>query len=232
LVFKFVVPVDYDLNGSDDFVCTIGDSPIEFHNFYNGTLIILGDSVNEKNAFPRKTAVQIEDPVRYDGVNMKQLIARIEDKIDRPDDIVEMAEYESNAINKKVKYKKIIISGTAMNENFSVVSIYDINAKVYVMNLKVVNSMKPITENSDDIPINYIGTTLPSNDKLLLFYPFEKDTKCYECTQFVNFIDELENSKSVAEAHDIYVDEVIGSETNKRPCRDLVDSIWNGRSQR
>lgn len=117
--------------------------------------------------------------MRYDGLNVKQFIANLRNEIDTPEAILDIVNYENpdesaNILNKNLK--KIKIYGNALNDNYAVVALYDINANVIVKNLEVSSSLKldPNDKNKNTLLITkFDKPNIPSYDKLLAFYPFK-----------------------------------------------------------
>ena len=174
LIFLFVVPDDYVEEEAHEYVCDVKGSYIDFHNFRNGTLVILGDQADETGSIVRKSKDAIRNPVVFDSVNMRRFVADFESSMESPSPIGEIIRYEDEADAFNVgTYNKITIAGTALNESFSVMALYDIQAKTYVKNLKFRSTVRPVSECSNELSVSYSDSQLPSEGKALLFYPLD-----------------------------------------------------------
>lgn len=209
LIFLFVVPNDYS---GDDYICNVENECIEFSNFYNGTLFVQGDylhkSAKDKNPYapkPRiefeKTAQQINDPINFDGVNLKKYIANLENELLYPEEINDIIDSESGdtALPLNNKLKKIKIFGSALNESYSVMALKNISARAYVKNLSFMSSLKQDSTNKDVLLIEDFGTkaNLPTNERLLLFYPLDKNLEPTVGYAIKNQINATENAAAV-----------------------------------
>ena len=180
VVFLFVIPEGYETNENDEFILNVGSDSINFSNFYNGTIFVVGDFLQETRffkAYTPKTEYKIEDPIKNDGINVKKYVVNLFNEIDNPEPINDLIRYENNEpISNNVKYEKIIIEGTALNDHYSLLTFNDITANVYVKNLKLRNVLKPEYEGSNYITsLNLNTDLLPSEEKFLLSYPIEND---------------------------------------------------------
>ena len=197
VVFLFVIPDEYapiknDFE-HDEYILNIGNDNIIFSNFYNGTIFVVGDFLQKTKYFDKfstKNSFKIEDPIRNDGINIKRYIANLFNEIDDAEDIEDIIKYETNEINQNNKsFNKIIIEGSSLNDNYSVLTFNDITANVYVKNLKFRNTLLPEYKGS-----NYISTLnldydiLPSDEKFLLMYPMEEDLKPILGNSFTNYL--------------------------------------------
>ena len=75
VVFLFVIPEGYETNENDEFILNVGSDSINFSNFYNGTIFVVGDFLQETRffkAYTPKTEYKIEDPIKNDGINVKK----------------------------------------------------------------------------------------------------------------------------------------------------------------
>jgi hypothetical protein len=99
LIFKFVVTTAYN-NPNNEFVFNAKSESVCFNNFYNGTLIVMGDeqkkvgSVTSLYDFSRKTEQQVSDPIKFDNLNIKEVIANIESKLEKPVPIDNIIDYD------------------------------------------------------------------------------------------------------------------------------------------
>lgn len=181
LIFLFVVPDDYPENVTD-YICEINDGSIEFNNFYNGSLYVLGDYLHEKEPphklnVNRKSKEKINDPIRYDSINLKKYLTNLKNEIDKPEDINDIVSSEDENSLYHDYLKKIKIRGTALNENYSVITFKDIQAKTFVKNLSFVSALEEDSLKKNTLIIKGFNNRshLPTNERLALFYPLEKD---------------------------------------------------------
>lgn len=180
LAFIFVVPKGYE-NGSEtdpnvglesnyyEYSLNAGDQCIKFSNFFSGTLFVFGDfltgskiisnNIEVTNFVPytEKTNAQISDPVKYDGIIPTVYIEKLYKEIDQPETIDDIIKYNSDDAKNKIviseNLNKIVIKGTCLNQNYSVMCFSDVTAKTYVKNLKFVNTLKA----DDDGLIDILG---------------------------------------------------------------------------
>lgn len=214
IVFLFVIPEEYELDKDDDsdkheYVLNLGNDNILFSNFYNGTIIVLGDFLQETDffsKFKKKNEFQIADPIKNDAVNIKKYIANIFNEIDNNEKIDEIIKYESNEILEGNKtLNKIILEGNCLNDYYSLLTFNDVDANVYVKNLLFRNSLKPRHNNSNIIEdLNLNEDNLPSNEKLLLLYPLENNTTPIIGETFLNTLNDSINIP-IFEQLEIYV---------------------------
>ena len=194
LIFVFVIPDTYieDPENPDMYVCDVGNNSIAFDNFKNGTLIVLGEFLHDTAGFTfdksrmKKDANQISNPVKYDGVNLTQFIAMYENELENPIQINDIIDSEdADSVNYK-KLNKIIIRGTALNENYSLLTFYDVTAKTYLHNLAFASSLSNDEFNEDVLVINKTKYyDLPSLNKLVALWPFDKKELRGEAGAFV-----------------------------------------------
>ncbi len=175
-------------------MCEVKNSAIEFNNFYNGTLIILGDEANASGLIEKRTWREIENPVVYGNLSVSNFMAEFLDKIDSPESINDIIDYEEKPQYNN-EHNRIIIRGSALNDNYSFFTIFDNQAKTYMKNLKFESSLYPRETGSNKIEITEDDSELPSHEKLILFYPFEKDLCPVVGDEFSEFINKNNNNK-------------------------------------
>ena len=203
LAFIFVVPQGYYNFTKDEEIyaaienkkCEIsldvGNQNIVFSNFFNGTLFIFGDflqdtkfynSITKENEinflkFRLKNKVAIQDPVRYDGINSTVYINKLYKEIDNPESIIDIINYENSENLEGVisleTLNKIKIKGTCLNSNYSLITISDVTAKTYIKNLSFESTLIA-KDNVIDISNQFISN-LPTKDKVFIEYPLESD---------------------------------------------------------
>lgn len=206
LVFLFVVDEAYKDSKSNSYICEVGDSYIDFHNFYNGTLIITGDKIGSDGKIEHvKTEQQINNPILYDNLNVRKFIAEFEDELNNPCPINDIISYEETD-ERDSELNKIVIRGSGLNESFAALTMYDIQAKTYMKNLKFASSLSSIVSGSNTLDITYRYAALPSQDKLLLFYPFNKADKENELSAvigdaFVSLLNNDANNEYITSAN-------------------------------
>jgi hypothetical protein len=205
IVFLFVIPDEYildedDKNEKHEYVLNLGNDNILFSNFYNGTIIVLGDFLQETKTklfqkFKKKSKLQIEDPIKNDAINIKRYIANVFNEIDNNEQINEIIKYESNEVLEGGQtFNKIIIEGNALNDYYSLITFNDVDANVYVKNLTFRSSLKPRHENTNVIEdLNLNEDNLPSTEKLLLLYPLENNTEPIIGETFLNMLNDSIN---------------------------------------
>jgi hypothetical protein len=191
VVFVFVIPDEYKLDvdqndpsklvSGHEYILNVGNDNILFSNFYNGTIIVLGDFLQETkffNKFTKKSKLKIEDPVKNDAVNIRKYISNIYNEIDDNELISEIIKFKNNEVIENGKiFNKIIIEGTCLNDYYSAITFNDVEANVYVKNLEFRNALKPDLPSSNDIKTLSLNMeNLPSDEKLILLYPLESDT--------------------------------------------------------
>ena len=197
VVFLFVIPEKFNPetneNGVKEYILNIENDSILFSHFYNGTIFVVGDFLQKTKYFSEaseKNDFKIEDPIKNDGINIKRYINNLFNEIDESEDIDDLVKYENDeTIEGEKTFNKIIIEGSSLNENYSLLTFNDINANVYVKNLKFRNSLKTEHINSnyiEQLNINY--DILPSDEKFLLMYPIENDLKPIIGTSFSNYL--------------------------------------------
>lgn len=202
IVFLFVIPDEYTLDGNNsenhEYVLNLGNDNILFSNFYNGTIIVLGDFLQKTkffDKFEKKSELQIKDPIKNDAVNIKRYIANIFNEIDNNESIDDIIKYESNEnLSGGRTLNKIILEGTSLNDYYSLITFNDVDANVYVKNLTFRNSLKPRHENTNAIEdLNLNEENLPSSEKLLLLYPLESNTEPIVGETFLNILNDSIN---------------------------------------
>lgn len=209
----FVIPEDYS-NENDqeisisskyyEYSLDVGNDCIKFSNFFNGTLFIFGDFIEatsiidskEKyninfSKFTKKSKNQIENPVKYDGINPKIFIEKLYKEIDNPTSIEETINYYSddarNGISKSINLNKIIIKGTCLNSEYSLLSISDVTAKTYIKNLIFKSTL--IADGNGVIDISsQLNTGLPTKDKFLFQYPLAEDLSPIISDSFYDYL--------------------------------------------
>lgn len=178
LAFIFVVPEGYENGFENDpelglesnyyeYSMNVGDQCIKFSNFFSGTLFVFGDFLNGSKIyqnnefvpnfmpFTKKSVSQINDPFKYDGIVPSVYIGKLYKEIDQPQSIDDIITYNSddakNGIVESYNLNKIIIKGTCLNQNYSVMCFSDVTAKTYIKNLKFVNTLKADKDGLIDI---------------------------------------------------------------------------------
>lgn len=209
IVFLFVIPEGYN-SENDEFIINVEDDSINFSNFYNGTIFVVGDFLQQTNFFDKftyKNTHKIENPVKNDGINIKKYIINLFNEIDNPENINDIIKYENNEeLPNNKKLNKIIIEGTALNENYSLITFNDITANVYIKNLKFRNTLKPEYDGSNYISsLNLKSDLLPSEDKFLFSYPLEDNLTPILGTQFLNYLN-AEFNRPIFEKLTTYID--------------------------
>lgn len=183
LLFLFVVPVGYLPKSENIYSLDIDNNNIHFDNFHHGTLIVLGDWLHENNYFKKftyKSDKQIEDPEKYDSLNIKKYISNFQNSIDDSESIDDIINFESNKeqyYNKSTDLNKIIIKGTALNDRYSIVSFCQNTAQIYVKNIVFESSLVPLVSSSTEIDLsNFINKSLPPSEQLVFMWPLQDDT--------------------------------------------------------
>lgn len=217
LAFIFVVPEDYnDEEVSDsslssayfEYSLNVGDQCIKFTNFFNGTLFIFGDFLEQTTItsngvtsvnfpkFTKKSKSKLEDPAKYDGIIPASYIERLYKEIDNPNSIDDIITYNSEDAkdgNKNFKrLNKIIIKGTCLNQYYSLITFSDVSAKTYVKNLKFVNTLKADKDGVIDI-LEQMNSNLPSKDQIMLQYPFKDDLLPIVHESFYSYVQTISN---------------------------------------
>jgi hypothetical protein len=102
-------------------------------------------------------------------------------------------------------------------------TFYDVQARTYLLDLAFRNPLPPVLEDSDEIDISAKDSTLPSNDKLLVFYSLENDLKASVNDMFKNYILEFENETNVSDVNVLF-------ERMKSNVESIADVFFNGES--
>ena len=174
LMFLFVVPEGYVAEDSR-YVLDLMNNSINFSNFINGTLAVVGDDVT--GAISYKSRLAVEDPVKYDNLNVAKQFVKFFSKLDAPEQIDEIVLYESDrANNKNINLNKIAIRGTSFNDDLSLVVFDQNTCQVIVKGLSFESSLKSNTLLSNEVDLKYANPLpSPSLEKLLVYWPLEKD---------------------------------------------------------
>ena len=152
-----------------------------FGDFINGSKIFSnGVEVTNFSPYTEKTKAQIDDPVKYDGLVPSVFIEKLYKEIDYPQSINDIIKYNSDDAKNKIviseNLNKIIIKGTCLNQNYSLMCFSDVTAKTYIKNLKFVNTLRADDDGLIDI-LGQLNSGLPSKEQILLQYPFNEDFK-------------------------------------------------------
>ena len=162
----------------------------------------MGDKADSGGTIKRKTANAIKNPIIFDNVNLKKYLVDFENELASPCPIRDIINYEDSD-EYDSELNKIIITGTALNESFATLTIYDTQAKTFMKNLKFKSAFKPITENSNELDLKYEENNLPSYEKLLLFYPLDKSPfEPLFGETFQNYLNENNNNALILDAKD------------------------------
>lgn len=221
LAFIFVIPEGYE-NGNEadpnvglnsnyyEYSIDVGDQCIKFSNFMNGTLFVFGDFIAETKivsnnvesvnfpSYSEKSKEKIDDPVKYDGVIPESYIERLYKEVDNPEQIDEIIYYNSEdaksnlSTRLKKNLNKIVIKGTCLNKEYSVICFSDITAKTYVKNLKFVNTLKADNDGVIDI-IQQLNSGLPSKEQVMFQYPLNEDLKPNIYKPFYSYLQTVSN---------------------------------------
>lgn len=184
LMFLFVIPRGYVPLDTYQYILDIENDNINFNNFHHGTLIVMGDWLHKNDNFEKfteKTDAQIDDPEKYDGLNVKKYLICYQNEIESPESIDDIIKFEADEKSfyghEKTDFNKIIIKGSGINDNYSIVSFAGNTADVQVKNLAFVSSLKPNTLNPDEINLSFFTEkSLPPSENLIMLYPFKSDT--------------------------------------------------------
>lgn len=185
IIFVFTVPKNYhkdvlQLSGepfsnyNTQYILNVGNENIKFENFFNGNLIIIGDYLHDSNFTTGYfTPSEKSDP---DEISKNLYIQKIYQEIINPEKINNIINSESGDDNLKQYYKKIIIKGSSLNEEYSVLVLNNINAKTYVKNLLFEQSLPTDKNDEGKVDISLESDEqFPTENKLLIFYPLEND---------------------------------------------------------
>ena len=173
---------------------SVMSATIQFHSTTSrtGTLIVLGEFLHDTAGFSfdknrmKKNKNQIENPIKYDGVNMIQFMAMYENELENPMQINDIIASEDEDGIQYGKLNKIIIKGTALNDNYSLLTFYDVTAKTYLHNLSFASSLEEDEYNDDVLIINKSKYyDLPSQSKLVALWPFDNEDLVGEAGLFI-----------------------------------------------
>ena len=185
--FVFIVPTGYHKRNeytegfntlSAEYVLRVENDSIKFENFSNGTIIILGDylyqtTINGEINFPGPVERDTEDMLIKD-----KFINSVYKEITNPEDINDIINYQNSKLNKEVpvkNLKKTIIRGSCLNPEYSLLSLTNVTAKVYIKNLSFEHNSETIESDDNISDLTYQEQSLfPSQDKFVLLYPFEQ----------------------------------------------------------
>lgn len=152
---------------------------------------------------PTKSRTAIENPVMFDNVNIRKMVMNLENSLSSPSPINDIINYEKKDDNIS-KQNRIIIKGSALNEYYSLLSVYDTQAKVFIKNLKFVSSLEKDEDSGKlKIDLDFTKSKLPSYDKLLLFYPLdEAPSKPEVGTSFKEYLNEKNSIDAISSSID------------------------------
>ena len=182
LFFIFTVPTGYNKQHgfeegfdtlSAEYILDVSNDSIRFEHFYNGTIVIMGDYLHKTVI---DGIVNFPEPTEKDSVDniiKTKFINSIYKELINPEKIDDIIDYETNSQLSK-NLKKIKLKGSCLNNEYSVLSLCDVTAKVYIKNLIFEHNSETLVNDSNVSDLTYQESYLfPSEDKFVLLYPFE-----------------------------------------------------------
>ena len=171
------------VGNSEKYILDLRDDYILFNNFNNGTLIVLGDWLNNIGEDQNGNLTgEISETEILNPTDVEKQFVDYFSKYNNPEEIEDIIKFENNRdeylTNKIDNLNKIIIQGTSLNDVYSLFAFDQNTASIQVKNLSFESTLQAKSNESNIIDFSTIRNrykfSLPVLDKLSVFYPLDK----------------------------------------------------------